>query len=279
MATQKRSVHRLRAILVVCIAVSLSGCRKGTGGPNGTGASAANVRHPYSTTFPLTENPISEGGNWVGGSSAGATFASLWARGRIWKGGRLWGDVQTASGLAYGVSEPTDYGDPTAILIGKWGPAQTVTGTVKINKTPAGRCCHEVELRMRTTISSKNITGYEAYCSVMPNNPYCHIARWNGPNGSYWNFETGTSADYVKEGDVMKATVTGTNPAVITLYKNDVQILQATDTGAAGGGFGAYGPWNSGNPGIGFFDNPDSNWKYFGFSSFSATDGSDSDGR
>jgi hypothetical protein len=279
MATQKRSAHRLQAILVICIGVPLSGCREGTGSANVAGASAANVRHPYSTAFPLTENPISEGGNWVGGSTAGATFASLWARGRIWRGGRLWGNVQTASGLAYGVSEPTDYGDPTAILTGKWGPAQTVTATVKINKTPAGRCCHEVELRLRTTISSKSITGYEAYCSVMPNNPYCHIARWNGPNGSYWNFETGTSADYVKEGDVMKATVTGTNPAVITLYKNGVQILQATDSGAAGGGFGAYGPWTSGSPGIGFFDNPDSNWKYFGFSSFSATDGSHSDGR
>ena len=27
---------------------------------------------------------------------------------------------------------------------------------------------------------------------------------------------------------------------------------------------------------IGFYDNPDSNWKYFGFSSFSVTDGSHS---
>ena len=34
--------------------------------------------------------------------------------------------------------------------------------------------------------------------------------------------------------------------------------------------------WTSGNPGIGFYDNPDSNWKDFGFSSFSASDGSNS---
>ena len=276
MATPERFARRLHAILLICtawicIAIPLAGCRDNSRGVT----TAANVRHPYSTAFPLTENPISEGGNWVGGSTAGATFASLWARGRIWRGGRLWGNVQTAPGLAYGVSEPTDYGDPTAILTGRWGSAQTVTATVKINQTPTGRCCHEVELRMRTTISSKSITGYEAYCSVMPNNPYCHVARWNGPNGSYWNFETGASTAYVKDGDVMKATVTGTNPAVITLYKNGAMILQATDSGTAGGGFGAYGPWTSGNPGIGFYDNPDSNWKYFGFSSFSATDGSE----
>ena len=267
-ATRMRSARRQQAILAICIAVPLSGCRVGgrsTTAPAGVG--------PYSTTFPLTENPISESGNWVGGSSAGATLASLWAKGRIWRGGRLWGNVQTVSGLAYGVSEPTEFGDPTAILTGTWGPSQTVTGTVKINKTQTGRCCHEVELRLRTTISPRSITGYEAYCNVMPNNPYCHIARWNGPNGSYWNFETGKSATYLVDGDVMKATVTGTNPTVITLYKNGAQILQATDIGAAGGGFGAFGPWTSGNPGIGFYDNPDSNWKSFGFSSFSATDG------
>jgi hypothetical protein len=269
MARQERSPHRLKAILMIAIAIPLAGCRD-------SATSAASVRHPYSTTFPLTENPISESGNWIGGSSAGATFASLWARGRIWRGGRLWGNVQTASGLAYGVSEPTEFGDPTAILTGKWGPAQTATARVKINKVPAGRCCHEVELRLRTTISPHSITGYEAYCSVMPNNPYCHIARWNGPNGSYWNFETGKSAIYLNDGDVIEATATGTNPTVITLYRNGAQILQATDSGSAGGGFGAFGPWTSGNPGIGFYDNSDSNWEYFGFSSFNVTDGSHS---
>jgi hypothetical protein len=51
-----------------------------------------------------------------------------------------------------------------------------------------------------------------------------------------------------------------------------MQVLQATDAGAAGGGFGAYGPWTSGNPGIGFFDNYDSDWRSFGLSSFSVTD-------
>jgi hypothetical protein len=106
----------------------------------------------------------------------------------------------------------------------------------------------------------------------MPNEPYCHIARWNGPNGSYWNFEIGKSDLYVKDGDIIKATVTGTNPVIVTLYRNGVQILQATDTGAAGGGFGAYGPWTSGNPGIGFFDNYDDDWKSFGLSAFSVTD-------
>ncbi len=106
----------------------------------------------------------------------------------------------------------------------------------------------------------------------MPDNQYCHIARWNGPNGSYWNFELQTVNTYLVDGDVITATATGANPTVITLFKNQKKILEAKDVGAAGGGFGAYGPWTSGNPGIGFYDNHDRNWKDFGLSSFSASD-------
>ncbi len=209
----------------------------------------------YTTTFPLTENPISEGGKWVGGQNAG---------------GNLWGNVQTTPGLAFGVSEPTQYGDPTAILTGSWGPTQTVSAKMKINTRPTGTCCHEAEVRLRTTIGTRSITGYEVYCSVMtsPNN-YCHIATWGGPNGVYNNL-----ADYtgplstLNDGDELKATASGTNPTTITAYVNGTQIMQVKDSGGSG-----WGPWTSGNPGIGFYDNQDSHWNYFGFSSFTATDG------
>jgi hypothetical protein len=255
-ARPNRFTRGLQAILLICAAFLLGGCREKSG-VNGTGTKGTRSARSYSTTFRQTENPLSENGIWIEGHAAGAS---------------LWGNVQTVSGTAYGVDEPTEYGDPSAILAGTWGPTQTATATVKINRTPTNKCCHEVELRLRTTISDRSITGYEAYCSVMPTERYCHIARWNGPNGSYWNFEAQSSAAFVKDGDVMKATVTGTNPTIITLYINGVQTLQATDTGAAGGGFGAYGPWTTGNPGIGFFDNYDSDWKSFGLSFFSVTD-------
>jgi len=274
MTRRRHPTCHQEVVLFICIATLLGGCGKHGGvtdSPGTTSMKHATGQHSYNTAFPLTENPISEGGNWVGGSGAGASIST---GGSIWRGGRLWGDVQTTSGFAYGVDEPTEYGDPTAILTGIWEPAQTGTATVRIKKAPTGHCCHEVELRLRTTIALHTITGYEAYCSVMPDNQYCHIARWNGPNGSYWNFETGNSTTYLVDGDIIKATATGTNPTVITLYRNGIRILQATDTGAAGGGFGAFGPWISGNPGIGFYDNCDGHWKDFGFSSFSATDGS-----
>jgi hypothetical protein len=211
----------------------------------------------YTTNFPLTENPISEGGKWIVGSAAG---------------GNLWGAVQTTPGLAFGVSEPTQFGDPTAVLTGTWSPDQSAQATVKINSAPSGTCaCHELEVRLRSAISTNRITGYEAYCSVQPGAPYCHIASWGGPNGAYVNMDSSTPQIYLKNGDVLKGTVTGTNPVIITLYVNGSQVMQVQDTGNFTFSDGRkYGPWLSGNPGIGFYDSQDNNWSSFGFSSFTA---------
>ena len=192
MATRKLIPYCLQAVLLIGVTALLSACSRNganTGPAVKVGSSDKPGEHLYSTTFPLTENPLSEGGAWLEGSDGGS---SIWA-GHLRYGWRLWGDVETSQGIAHGVDEPTEFGDPTAILTGTWGPTQTATATVRVSKLPTGHCCHEVELRLRTTITSKSITGYEAYCSVMPDNQYCHIARWNGPNGSYWNFEAQTS--------------------------------------------------------------------------------------
>ena len=223
-----------------------SSTRTSTAAPMPTGSQAKT----YTTTFPLTENPISERGHWVGGSTAG---------------GNLWGDVQTAGDRAFGGSQATTYGDPTAILTGTWGPNQTASAVVSVPVAPTGPCCHEVEVRLRMTISPNSITGYEVFCSVMPGDPYIQIARWNGANGSYLILKGGNA--YCANGDVLAATVSGTNPATVTAYKNGVQVVQGVDTGSGG-----FGPWSSGNPGIGFYSANDTNWSSFGFSSFTATD-------
>jgi beta-galactosidase len=195
----------------------------------------------YSTTFPLTENPISEG-NWIGGQSAG---------------GNLWGNIQTNGGLAFGVSEPTQFGDPTAILTLGLGPDQMASATVKINSTPTS-CCHEVELRLRSAISNNSITGYEVVCSIVPSQPYIQVVRWNGPNGSFTYINNTGSSEYCVNGDVLMATMIGNT---ISVYKNGILKASAIDS-----------TFPTGNPGIGFYDNFDSNWSNFGFSSFSAQD-------
>src|SRR5690242_8443364 len=54
----------------------------------------------YSTTFPLTENPISEGGKWLGGKTNGTVFQ----------------DVRTTPGRAFASAINNGYDDSLAIL-------------------------------------------------------------------------------------------------------------------------------------------------------------------
>ena len=222
----------------------------------------------YGTVFPRTENPI---------ATPNGESASAWTGGQD-AGGNHWGNVQTNGTMVYGVSQPTSYGDPTAILKGTWGATQGAQATVKIGTTPA--VDSEVEIRLRSTISANSITGYEAYCNTRPANPYCHIATWGGPEGCWDNFEASTPSIALVDGDTLSATVTGTSPVVIKLYVNGILQATATDNGShtpeggagtctAGDGY-TWGVWTSGNPGIGFYDAADSNWSRFGFSKFSA---------
>ncbi len=60
----------------------------------------------------------------------------------------------------------------------------------------------------------------------MSDNPYCHIASWGGGNGVWTNMENNPPLIYLRDGDVIMGTVSGTNPVVITLYVNGAQVLQ-----------------------------------------------------
>jgi hypothetical protein len=123
------------------------------------------------------------------------------------------------------------------------------------------------------TVSPDSITGYEMLCPVWQGADYgIQIVRWNGPNGQFVGLFSGPTHQCVN-GDVLTFTATGTNPVTLSAYLNGVLIGTALDHGTeSGGNGGAAGPWTSGNPGIGFYDNYDSNWSIFGFSSFSAQD-------
>lgn len=207
----------------------------------------------YSTTFPLTENPILDSGKWINGKTVGID----------------WTNVRTTTGFAFGTmtgtdSGPAQYADSTAILTGSWGPDQTVQATVKVTTaSSASDIFEEVELRLRTAIAAHSITGYEVNCSVSTTNQYIQIVRWNGALGS-WT-QLGGIPSHCVNGDVLKATITGTTSATITVYLNGNVVLTATDSGS---------PFTNGNPGVGFFlqgtTGLDAN---YGFSAYSATDG------
>jgi hypothetical protein len=204
----------------------------------------------YTTSFPLTENPISEGGKWINGK----------------KDGLDWADVRTTRGFAFGTEIGGDrpalqkYDDSTALLTGTWGPDQTAQATVhRVNKDN-DNIYQEVELRLRSALSPHNATGYEVMfrCSKSPN-AYCNIARWDGILGAWMMLKETKGSQYgVADGDVVKASITG---QVITVYINGVQVVQTRDY-----------LFTKGDPGMGFYLEKATGVNgECGFSSFSAT--------
>jgi hypothetical protein len=175
----------------------------------------------YTTNFPRKENPISEGGRWVGGRSVGLD----------------WGNVSTTPGLAVGHAGRWPFADSVALLTGAWGPDQTAEVVVtkgKVDRAP------EVSLRLRSSVSAHQCTGYEVSNSLRDDDTaYLIIVRWNGPRADFTYLLNVTGKKYgVTTGDVMKATIAGD---IITAWKNGVAMGQAKDD-----------TWRTGQPGFGF---------------------------
>jgi hypothetical protein len=205
----------------------------------------------YSTNFPRAENPISEGGNWVDGKRDGLD----------------WADIRTTPGFAFGteiggVRPPLQkYDDSTALLTGTWAPNQTAQATVHRVNEDNDNVYQEVELRLRSSLSPHNATGYEVMfrCSKSPN-AYCSIARWDGILGAWMMLKENRGSKYgVADGDVVKASIVGDT---ITVYINGAQITQTSDY-----------LFTKGNPGMGFYlEKATGINNQCGFSSFTAAD-------
>ncbi len=198
----------------------------------------------YSTTFSLSENPISEGGSWINGRTTGID----------------WKNVVTSGGNAYGEPSGAGYDDPTAILTGTWAADQSAQATVYC-KSPTTAYAQEVELRLRSAISAHANRGYEIFFRCLKTSDgYTQIVRWNGAIGDFTTIagpRYGSSYG-VQDGDVVKATISGN---VIRAYINGVEVLSATDS-----------TFTTGNPGIGFNYGVGSTNVDFGFKDFTATD-------
>jgi len=194
----------------------------GTGGSDG-GAGGSTSGRVYTTTFPLTENPISEGGSWINGQAVGLD----------------WHDVSTTPGLAIGRQSGTSYTDGTALLTGSWGPTQTVEAVVH-TVNPKESCYQEVEMRLRSTLTAHSCTGYEiSFKATKSASAYLIIVRWNGKVGDFTYLKNVTGAQYgIADGDTVKATIVGN---VITAYINGVAVGTATDS-----------TYTTGSPGMGF---------------------------
>ena len=204
----------------------------------------------YTTNFPFSEDPISEGGKWVNGGTTGLD----------------WSNVETTGGTAFGLQGDVSYTDGTALLQGiSWGSEQTAQATV-YNAIPQPQsCAQEVELRLRSNLSAHSATGYEITWST--GESYFILVRWNGPVGNFTYLVQKSGSQYnIHTGDIVAASITSNRngSSTIRAYKNGV--LQATvndstfKTGSPGMGFNLEG----GRPGC-----LGDNFNY-GFSNFTA---------
>lgn len=125
----------------------------------------------YVTKLSLTENPISEDGNWVNCRTVGFD----------------WSDVSMTPGLAFGSQSGSNgYDDSTVLLKGIWSPNQSVTATIHSLNQNGGDVYEEVEIRLRSSLSAHSCTGYEILYRCLKNSSfYVQIVRWNGPLGSF----------------------------------------------------------------------------------------------
>ncbi len=211
---------------------------------------AASAR-TYTTNFPNTENPISEGGNWINGGTTGLD----------------WSDVSTTPGLAIGHQNPlANYTDATAILTGSWSADQQGTATVYQTNATTG-CNEEAEIRLRSAISAHVNRGYEIGAKVTTASDaaaYMFVVRWNGAVGDFTSLVSYTGTQYgLQNGDVLNAKIVGNT---ISVYKNGTLMFTTTDT-----------IWTDGAPGIGLNLSNDgtncaSRHNDYGFSTFTATD-------
>jgi hypothetical protein len=149
--------------------------------------------------------------------------------------------------------------DLTAVLAGNWNPnqmAQKIVHAVNQN----GNIFEEMEVRLRTTITAHNITGYEInFRCASDGSQYVQVVRWNGPLWQFTYVNTLSDGLGLHRGDVVKATIIG---STFTAYIDGKMVLLDTES-----------TYTNGNPGIGFYlkgatgVNED-----YGFTNFTATD-------
>lgn len=182
---------------------------------------------PFSTTFPVVENPLSQGGKWIKGLSDGLD----------WQNGQV-----TATGAFAAAATVNSFDDGTALLnpaVFTFPSNQYVEGTVYRDPTftTAVVAGFELELRIRSTLTAHSCTGYELYCSL---NNGLTLVRWNGARGDFSPILDGGT--YVATtGDVLRIEAVG---STLTIYVNGVSKGSISDgtylTGTPGMGWGPY---------------------------------------
>lgn len=154
----------------------------------GVGVYTPNV----STSFPTTENPISESGRWV-------------------NNGTLWTKVQVSGALAFGQQDNSGgFDDSFTHLASSFPSDQWGEGTIHKGSTSG---LMEVEVLLRANSSSSSATFYE--CNLAHDGAYTEIVRWEGGLGSFTYLSQPGSVGFTPaDGDKFYAQIKG---SVITV--------------------------------------------------------------
>jgi chitodextrinase len=198
-----------------------------TADPGSTSGAAS-----YATFFPGSENPLSEGGNWVSPASG------------------VWHKTMRSIGGVGAFGDPAAYGldDSVSVLTGS-GYLKDQTITAAVHKVAGDPGATELELHLRLSFNATQIFTYEV--DLIPNG--LNIAKWTGNQGSYLllpliNGTNGVFATPLQDGDVFVATISGDSSlSTITVTQNGTLIARANDSAAISGS----AAYVSGNPGIG----------------------------
>lgn len=215
----------------------------------------------FTTSFPATENPISQSSIWLNGATDGID----------------WKDVQTTSATdsihrAAGSLVVTGFDDPTAILktsFRTFTNNQFAQGTIYTQSgyVPTGTY-HEAELRLRSALSAHSCTGYEvlfAYNDPAIKSDGYAVVKWNGAINDFTTIidQDGHIVPPIADGDVFRVELRG---STMKVFRNGTQL--DTDIDVTVGGTVAL--ISSGNPGVGFFPQTAGAADKYGWRSFTA---------
>lgn len=205
-------------------------------------SSRSTALQSYSTSFPNTENPISESGKWTNGSLNGFNH-----------------DVRTTPGLAFATTIVSSTDDNCACLTTSFHGDQYAQGTIFRAGGYTPPDSHELELLTRFVINGSIARGYETTVQFGG----FQVVKWLG--GTFRVINTFNTTGNPANGDVWKVTATTSAGTVtITVFKNGTQVGQVTDDGSS------EAIWSDGQPGIGFFPRTGATLASMGWSAFSA---------
>lgn len=204
----------------------------------------------YTTTFPATENPVSEGGRWVGAGSSWTPVATT--------GG--------SPGLAHGTQTGSGGQDDSNAHLSGFGPDHTVTVVINNTSLPGG-ANKEVEILLRwATPDSTHTTGYEL--TMESQSLYAYIVRWNGLFNDFTILAGPVNPQIPVTGDQYRGKIIGT---VISFQKFITGVW--TDLITPYDTVGDSPKYSSGDPGMGFYIDPLGVNTQFGIQGYTADDG------